>query len=164
MVSIVDFYQKTDRRLSQLEELGFLFDKEAEYSTEMDILLKDMATIARKQGMEIYTCAEARDYSELGIPPGRCIDEELLRRILVLNLKYKKDPSQRDLCLCMVSKDIGVNDTCIHGCPYCYSTRNYTLAERRYKEHDPSAPALWGNPGNPTELDAIKSEQMKLAI
>jgi DNA repair photolyase len=164
MVSIVDFYQKTDRRLAQLEGQGFLFDKEAEYSTEMVSLLKDMADIARKQGMEIYTCAEARDYSEFGIPPGRCIDEELLRKIWVLHLKYKKDPSQRELCLCMVSKDIGINDTCIHGCPYCYSTRNYALAERRYKEHDPSAPALWENSENPIESNAVVSEQMKLSI
>ncbi len=164
MVSIVDFYQKTDRRLAQLEGQGFLFDKEAEYSTEMVILLKDMADIARKQGMEIYTCAEARDYSEFGIPPGRCIDEELLRKIWVLHLKYKKDPSQREFCLCMVSKDIGMNDTCIHGCPYCYSTRNYALAERRYKEHDPSSPALWGNSENPIGSKAVVSEQMKLSI
>jgi DNA repair photolyase len=164
MVSIVDFYQKTDRRLAQLEGQGFLFDKEAEYSTEMVILLKDMANIARKQGMEIYTCAEARDYSEFGIPPGRCIDEELLRKIWVLQLKYKKDPSQREFCLCMVSKDIGINDTCIHGCPYCYSTRNYALAERRYKEHDPSAPALWGNSENSIESKIPVSEQIKLPI
>jgi len=164
MVSIVDFYQKTDRRFAQLEGRGFLFDKEAENSKEMDILLRDMAGIARKNGMEIYTCAEARDYSEFGIPPGRCIDEELLKKIWVLHLKYKKDPSQREFCLCMVSKDIGINDTCIHGCPYCYSTRNYNLAERRYKEHDPSAPSLWGDFENSVESNAVVSEQMKLPI
>lgn len=164
MVSIVDFYQKTDRRLSKIEGDGFLLDKEAEYSMEMVELLKDLADIAKKQGIEIYTCAEARDYSSIGIPPGRCIDEELLHKIWTLNLKYKKAPSQREFCLCMVSKDVGINDTCVHGCPYCYSTRNYALAERRYKEHNPTAPALWGHFEESVESDAVVSEQMKLPL
>lgn len=164
MVSIVDFYQKTDRRLSQLESDGFSFDREAEFSKEMVGLLKDFASVTRKQGMDIYTCAEARDYSEVGIPPGRCIDESLLHRIWALDLRYKKDPAQREACLCMVSKDIGINDTCTHGCPYCYSTRNYALAERRHKEHDPTSPAIWGHYERPAESKIPVSEQIKLPI
>lgn len=163
MVSIVDFYQKTDRRLSQLEQEGFLFDRKAASSTEMVALLSDLATIAKKRDMEIFTCAEERDSAEIGVPPGRCIDQGLINRVWALNLQYRKDPNQRKFCLCMVSKDIGINDTCIHGCPYCYSTRDYSLALRRHSEHDPNSPALWGHPRLPP--DSTKKDddvQMKL--
>lgn len=143
VVSIVDFYRKTDRRLSQLEREGFVFDRQAACSAGMVELLKDLAAIAREQDMEIFTCAEGHDLSQTGIPPGRCIDEQLLNRLWGLNLPYTKDPSQRELCLCTQSKDIGMNDTCIHGCPYCYATGDQALARRRYGEHDPRSPAIW---------------------
>lgn len=145
VISIVDFYQKTDRRLSLLETEGFVFDRDAASSPSVTALLRELTAIAERNRMEVFTCAEERDYSKVGIAPGRCVDDQLLRRIWSLNLKYKKDPTQRDCCLCMVSKDIGINDTCIHGCPYCYSTSNYALAERRHREHNPNSPILWGN-------------------
>ena len=145
MVSIVDFYKKTERRLGQLEKEGFLFDQDPTALPEVPHLLTDLAATAKRHGMEIFTCAEDRDCTEFGIPPGRCIDDHLLRSIWSLGIQYRKDPYQRESCLCRVSKDIGINDTCIHGCPYCYATRNYDLAKRRHEEHDPSAPALWGH-------------------
>jgi len=162
VVSVVDFYEKTKRRLLELEkEEGFAFDIEAARSPSMAVLLKELAAIAKKADMEIFTCAEERDFSEVGIPSGRCIDESLLNKIWGLNIKYRKDPTQRKFCLCMVSKDIGVNNTCVHGCPYCYSTSNYTLAERRHKEHDPASPALWGHPNMPAEPEKHDA-QMRL--
>ena len=163
MVSIVDFYQKTERRLSQLEkEEGFSFDRDVLSSAGTIGLLKDLADIAGKNNIEIFTCAEESDYSQIGVPPGRCIDDRLLTKIWSLNLKYKKDPYQRGSCLCMVSKDIGINDTCIHGCPYCYSTTNYAVAERRFNEHNPDSPILWGKPQKLTETVEETDAQMRL--
>jgi hypothetical protein len=163
VVSLVDFYRKTERRLSQLEkEEGFSFDRHASHLPLTVNLLKALADIARENSMEIFTCAEERDYSQIGIPPGKCIDDEILRRAWLLNPVYRKDPSQRDSCLCMVSKDIGINDTCMHGCPYCYATANYSIAQRRYTEHDSRSPLLWGNPDEVTIIDRKKDPQMKL--
>ena len=163
MVSIVDFYRKTERRLSQLEkEEGYSFDRGVLSSNGITSLLKDLANIARKNNIEIFTCAEEKDYNQIGVPPGRCIDERLLARIWSLNLKYKKDPYQRKPCLCMVSKDIGINDTCMHGCPYCYSTTNYPIAQRRFNEHDPDSPILWGKPEESPETIEEAEAQMRL--
>ena len=161
MVSIVDCYRKTIQRLSQLESEGFSFEWDAASSASTSNLLRDLATIAKRNDMEIFTCAEERDYSVIGIPPGRCIDNRLLNRIWALDVQYKKDPTQRAYCLCTMSKDIGINDTCIHGCPYCYSTRNYALAERRYREHDPNSPAMWGHP-KLSESKKLPIGQMRL--
>ena len=144
MVSLVDFYQKTNHRLSTLESKGFLFDREAADSQRVWDLFKDLSAIAKYNEMEIFTCAEERDFSNAGVPPGRCIDGALLQQLWSLHGHTKKDPTQRAACLCVVSKDIGINDTCIHGCPYCYSTHNLTIAKLRYSEHDPESPVIWG--------------------
>lgn len=165
MVSIVDFYQKTERRLSQLEkEEGFSFNRDVLSSDGTTSLLKDLADIAKKNNIEIFTCAEERDYSQIGVPPGRCIDNRLLMKIRSLNLEYKKDPYQRESCLCMVSKDIGINDTCIHGCPYCYSTTNYAVAQRRFNEHDPDSPILWGKQEELPEITKEDKVQMRFIL
>jgi hypothetical protein len=62
----------------------------------------------------------------------------------------------------MVSKDIGINDTCIHGCPYCYSTKNYAVTQRRFSEHDPDSPILWGKLDNLSEITEKANAQLKL--
>lgn len=162
MVSLVDYYQKTDRRLSSLESQGFQFDRGAINSQRVWNLLKDLAAIARYNNMEIFTCAEERDFSDFGVPPGRCVDGELLYRLWSLYGHAKKDPTQRPACLCVVSKDIGMNDTCVHGCPYCYSTRNLALAQRRYSEHDPDSPVLWGNGRALSETE--QADQLKVRL
>lgn len=162
MVSFADYYQKTDRRLSSLEKFGFKFDREASDSEDAWNLLKDLAVIAKDHAMEIFTCAEERDFSKVGVPPGRCIDGELLDELWSLYGHTKKDPSQRAACLCVISKDIGINDTCVHGCPYCYSTRNLALAQRRYSEHDPDSPVLWGNGRALSETE--QADQLKVRL
>jgi len=162
MVSLVDYYQKTDRRLSALEQQGFWFDRSAANSPIVWNLLKDLVMIARSHSMEIFTCAEERDFSEVGAPPGRCVDGELMRKLWLLHGHTKKDPTQRTACLCVVSKDIGMNDTCVHGCPYCYSTRNLALAQRRYSEHDPDSPVLWGNGRALSETE--QADQLKVRL
>ena len=143
MLSIVHFYKKTDRRLSKLEQDGVSFDKEAISSPHIAYIIRDLASIAKQHNMESFTCASERDFTEFGMPPGRCVDGGLLHQLWGLPDHYPKDPYQRKHCRCSVSKDIGINDTCIQGCPYCYSTRNNDIAQRRYREHDPASPIMW---------------------
>ncbi|OBW62925.1 MAG: hypothetical protein A9183_00685 [Dehalococcoides mccartyi] len=144
MVSIVDLYKKTERRLYQLEkEESYSFNKDVSNCKDIRLLLKELSTIAKNNDIEIFTCAEEDNYSDVGVPPGRCIDDGLLNRLWPTRSKHKKDSYQREYCLCVESKDIGVNNTCLHGCPYCYATINSEVAQRRFNEHDPLSPTLW---------------------
>ena len=163
MISIIDYYKKTDRRLSQLEkEEGFQFEKDALSFKETRSLLRDIAEIANNNNMEIYSCAEEVDLEELGIPHGRCIDNTLINKIGLKDILYKKDPYQREACLCNLSKDIGMNNTCMHGCLYCYATQNNNIAKNRFAEHDPYLPSIWGK-GIPISKKNIKEDlQLKL--
>ena len=98
----------------------------------------------------LATCAEAANLAEYGVEHNRCIDGELMKRVfaddkdLVFYLNHgrlpdkdnwldtfdaspelspekMKDNGQRELCGCMVSKDIGMYNTCGHLCVYCYA-------------------------------------------
>jgi outer membrane receptor for ferrienterochelin and colicin/DNA repair photolyase len=108
-VSLIDYYKKTKRNL---KPLSYEFDLDAADRPETEALLGDLAKTAREHKLEIFSCAQERDYTNLGIPPGRCVEGDG---------PYKKDPSQREHCQCTQSRDIGSYGTCKHACVYCYA-------------------------------------------
>ncbi len=141
VVSLVDFYAKTRRRLAALERQGNTVTRTPEQAPEAHVLLRDLAGIARQHGMTIQTCAEGTDFREIGVPAGACIDPTILAR-LGRPLSLPKDPGQRPLCLCVTSRDIGMTDTCLHDCVYCYATQHPVLARQRHERHDLAFPRL----------------------
>jgi DNA repair photolyase len=152
ITSIITWYRKTLRNLAPLENEGYAFDKDPRENPETEKLLAHMAESAAEHGMELFACAEQRDYTPLGIKPSRCIDAGLISELWGIPVSAKKDPGQREHCCCAQSRDIGMTDTCPHGCPYCYATMNPEIALRRYKAHDPGSTALIGRP-DPSEKD-----------
>jgi DNA repair photolyase len=158
IISIITFYRKTLRNLAPLETQGYVFDKEPRRNPETEALLSHMAKCAAGHGLEIFACSEARDYTYLGLKPSSCIDAALIRELWGIPVSSKKDPGQREHCGCALSRDIGMTDTCPHGCPYCYSTMNPKIAVTRYKSHNPESTALIGSP-EPSEKDPKQIER-----
>lgn len=112
--------------------------------------------------IQLATCAENIDLAAYGIEHNRCIDGELMERVfgddreLVYYLhtgrlpepdlfgalpdipadkKNLKDKGQRKVCGCMVSKDIGMYDTCRHFCVYCYANTSRECVQRNALRH-----------------------------
>jgi hypothetical protein len=141
VISIIDDYKKTVRRLNKLN-VGYF--PHQENSSKIEILLKRIVQIANKYEMEVKSCAEPKDYSYLGVLPGKCIDDELIRKELGVNIEYKKDKGQRAACRCTVSKDIGAVNTCLMGCKYCYATQSQQTALNNWKRHNPNLSAMIG--------------------
>jgi len=111
---------------------------------EIEELMTDIGRTAIKRGMEIYSCAERYDLSKYGILKGKCIDDELIKHIFGVDVTNKKDKGQREECGCVQSKDIGMYNTCRHGCKYCYATRSNAPAAEICATHNPSSPSLVG--------------------
>ncbi|MDR1860834.1 MAG: DUF1848 domain-containing protein [Bacteroidales bacterium] len=103
--------------------------------------------------ISLATCAELIDLKHYGIEHNRCIDGELMKHIFAhdTDLAYylncekmpekMKDRGQRKTCGCMLSKDIGMYNTCAHLCAYCYAnTSKETVKKNRnsYNENGES--------------------------
>lgn len=114
IISFLDLYKKCKRNLKDYPI------KEISHSDEIEII-SILQPIAQQYGLQMTTCAESTDFSSYGVPPGKCIDDELIQRIFGFIPDAKKDSHQRKTCLCVKSIDIGTYNTCRHNCLYCYA-------------------------------------------
>lgn len=114
---------------------------------DMRYIAENFAKIAEKYNIPIETCAEGIELKEYGINHAKCVDGDLIERIIGCKLndkdKNKKD-GNREHCGCMKCIDIGEYDTCIHNCLYCYANVNKKAASNNFKLHDPKSPILSG--------------------
>ncbi len=146
VVSFMDPYRKTRRRVGRLLTWGEDLIPEPAAWPGRHALLADLAAVAGEHGLEIQACAEEEDYASLGVGRTKCVDGELLTALFGGEWSAQKDPGQRPACRCAPSRDIGMPDTCTFGCAYCYATRSEVTAARRHGEHDPAATSLWEKP------------------
>lgn len=144
VVSIVDLYKKTliNMTNSSKQDHNMVLNPESKFDFEK--FIKDLAIIANENNLEIQSCAEEIEMDSFGINPGKCIDDDYIKKVFSIEVGHKKDKGQRKVCGCVDSIDIGVYDTCLHGCQYCYATRNHNSAIKNYNEHDPKSPSLLG--------------------
>jgi hypothetical protein len=145
VISLTDVYRKAGIRLRRLAAQGVeMVDYTSLPTQRFDELMHALARAARENGMEIVSCAEPADMQAYGIRPGKCVDDDYIRQVFGIEVTHQKDPAQRQACGCVVSKDIGMYDSCTLGCVYCYATSSFERARANRARHDPSSPSLLG--------------------
>jgi DNA repair photolyase len=141
ILSFLEFYGKTGRSLGQVtRESGIRFSNPS--LSEKQSLLRRLAGIAGSYGITLYSCCND-DLLVTGVRKNHCIDPELIGQFLTaLQPLPPFKPTRRD-CGCLESVDIGVYDTCLFGCRYCYATHARQAAWQRHAAHDPADTILW---------------------
>ncbi len=144
VISILDVYAKARKRLEQMRQNGVNLIPAEEQLVRLGEFLPELVRTARENHMEIFSCAEDLPLQQYGVQPGSCVDAEYIERTFGIKVGRGKDPSQRKACGCVASRDIGMYDSCLHGCRYCYATSSFERAAANYAAHDPRSPSLLG--------------------
>lgn len=142
VISVVDIYRKVIRRLNTIKEKRVELVERGRNDRVFQDLMRSLVLSSKANAMEIVSCAEEEDLQSFGIRPGKCVDDEYIQKIFGITMPGKKDPSQRKRCRCVVSKDIGMYDTCLFNCWYCYATNCFEQVKKNYRDHDPGSPSL----------------------
>lgn len=135
--SFVEIYKKLEFNMPEL----ILLTQE-----DKDRLAEAFGKTAAKLGIRLQTCGTNGDYSRFGIHSSGCATLEIIGRANECEFRDIKHNGLRSGCHCIESRDIGVYDTCLNGCKYCYANKSPQLARENYKLHDPDSPLLLGHP------------------
>lgn len=122
---------------------------------EIEQLARGLEKMKEEWGIQAATCAEKVDLSKYGITKNKCIDDDLMARVfkhddVLMNFLGRssreydlfssekgnpgnlKDRGQRADCGCIMSKDIGQYNTCMHLCTYCYANFSDNIVKRNF--------------------------------
>lgn len=143
----ISIYSKVKNNLKKIGIEYIEFDDEKKIE-----IAKNISNIAKENDLEVATCAENIDLSQFGIKKNKCIDDELMVKLfrddreLMDFLGYEenllqdysenkklKDKRQRAECGCIMSKDIGEYNTCMHLCVYCYANFSEEKVRENFK-------------------------------
>jgi len=123
-------------------------------------LADSLSQTAKEFDLALFTCSEQIDLSSCGIRHCSCIDKNKIEKLLGYSIDVKKDTGQRKACNCIKSVDIGIYNTCRHGCLYCYATTSEKTLFKQVKDHDQYSPLLTGFPSG-TETIVLRASSGK---
>jgi DNA repair photolyase len=151
----ISIYKKVEANLKK-ENINYIEFTDG----TMHQFAKGLQELNKNWNLEIATCAEKIPLEQYGIVHNKCIDDDLMidlyrhdKQLMdFLGVKFEeatlfennqkikktkiiKDKGQRELCGCIMSKDIGQYNTCPHECVYCYANTSKEIARKNYKKH-----------------------------
>lgn len=162
LIKETSFYEKSNVEYAE---------PESEKRTELVEGLVKLREYWGKEGwnLTLATCGEDIDLEKYDIKHNRCIDGELMEKLFAndkelvyylhtgkqpkpdlfggmpeipLDKKNLKDKGQRKVCGCMVSKDIGMYNTCRHFCVYCYANTSKKCVLENVEKHNDESESI----------------------
>ncbi|MBP3460084.1 MAG: DUF1848 domain-containing protein [Lachnospiraceae bacterium] len=150
VISFIDLYEKTKKNFPGVKAVS---------RQDAVILTKELVRIAKKNEMKIYTCAEGDYLAEYGADCGGCMRTAVIERAIgcALNIPKSKK-SSRETCNCLLGNDIGMYNTCPHGCLYCYANYDMSIVKENLKSHNPLSPLLVGGINPEDNIKDVRQE------
>lgn len=135
VISFIDLYEKTLRNFKGVKSVG---------RKERKAIVSAFVEIGNHYGIRIKTCAEGEVWTEDGADCSGCLTKEVLEQALGEALCIPAKARAREACSCLLGNDIGVYNTCGHGCLYCYANYDDRIVEENRRRHNPRSPFLIG--------------------
>ena len=136
VISFIDLYPKVKQNFPTLQAV----------TKEQRLLLgKEIIKIASEYDMTVKPCAEGDELAPYGADCGGCMRVSDYEKAIGQHLNVPKKKSAREACACYLSGDIGVYNTCLHLCKYCYANHEPERVREQHRLHDPASPFLIGN-------------------
>ena len=111
-ISFIDLYKKVLRNFPEAREV----------TTEEQLIIgKNFARIADEYTIKMKTCVEGTLLDRFGFDSSGCMTKQVLEKAIGNNLKVPRGKYQNRQCNCLMGRDIGAYNTCLHGCKYCYA-------------------------------------------
>lgn len=139
VVSFAQSYRKTRRNLDAAAAASRFTWRDPPDDEKRELLTR-LAAIAGEHAMRLTICTQPA-LAVPGLSASRCIDAERLGDVAGTALAARTK-GNRPGCLCAESRDIGVYDSCPHGCVYCYAVTSRARAAAFKRAHDPDTEAL----------------------
>lgn len=136
VISFIDLYAKTRRNFSGIREVS---------KADQITLAKEFVEIGKMHGMTIRSCCEGTFLAEYGVDVSGCMTKQVLEKAIGTSLDLAKIKKHaREECDCLLGNDIGMYNTCGHGCLYCYANYDRKTVEQNMRLHNPESPLLAG--------------------
>lgn len=149
VISFIDLYQKTKKNFPNVRVVT---------RKEQETLMEAFAKTGKKYGITIRTCCENKEFAKYGVDVSGCMTQQVMEKSLGYLLKVPKSKSVRQECNCLLGNDIGMYNTCGHGCLYCYANYDRKTVCINMKQHDPESPLLVGVPKAEEKISWSKQE------
>ena len=136
IISFVDIYKnvKNNSKYLNLKEMT---------DEEYKMIGMSFSKSAKDNGMSVQTCFEERDLSEYGFIKEDCLSKKLAYKLT--GRIYEEQTARKDRkCHCVRMVDIGVYNTCMHLCKYCYANYDEKSVYDNIKKHNPDSSLLVG--------------------
>lgn len=135
VISFIDLYEKTLRNFRGVKAVT---------AKERREILTAFVETGRRYGMKIKTCAEGVQPANYGADVSGCLTREVLEQTLGEALTIPPHGRARETCACLLGNDIGMYNTCGHGCLYCYANYDNQIVAENRRLHHPESPLLVG--------------------
>lgn len=137
VISFIDLYEKTKKNFKNVQPV--LHD-------DQFYITQKFVEIGKKYKIDIYTCHEDEFLKETGADISGCMSLKVIEKALGYPLSIPKtNQNSRTGCACLLNHDIGVYNTCLHGCLYCYANYDRKTVLYNSKKHNKKSPFLIGD-------------------
>lgn len=136
VISFIDLYQKVRKNFPEA--------KAVEREDRL-YLGENMAKIAKDHGMVLRPCSEGTELEMFGADCSGCMTQPIYEKAVHNTMNFPKGKNARNSCACYLGSDIGMYNTCLHMCRYCYANYDEQTVRENHEKHDPNSPLLVGN-------------------